>query len=111
MNPYRRCPFRFGLMLALTLAGFVPAHAQKLEVVEVEGQPLAANVTRLLEALDFMGAPLPADTTATLRKMIDARDAKKIQELLDPHVLVAISINPESRVKVARGPAPAVLPQ
>src|SRR5438067_1879054 len=30
---------------------------------------------------------------------------------LDPQVLLQVTINPESRVKVARGPAPAVLQQ
>ena len=34
--------------------------------VEVEGQPLAANVERLQQALEFLGAPLPADVQAAL---------------------------------------------
>jgi hypothetical protein len=79
--------------------------------VEVEGQPLAANANRLLEALQFLGAPLAAETTQKLQVAVKARDARKIQELLDPHVLVVVTINPESRVKAARGPAPATLQQ
>src|SRR5262245_26470488 len=36
--------------------------------IPVEGQPLAANVRRLLEALDYLGTPLPAGTNASLEK-------------------------------------------
>jgi hypothetical protein len=104
---------RLGLALALALLGLVPASAwaQKLEPIEVEGQPLAANASRLLEALQFLGAPLPAETTTALQAAVKARDAKKIQELLDPHVLLVVTLNPESRVKAARGPATATLQQ
>jgi hypothetical protein len=88
-----------------------PAQAQKLDPVEVEGQPLAANTQRLLDALQFLGAPLPAPTATALQAAIKARDARKIQELLDPHVLVVVTLNPESRVKAGRGPATATLQQ
>jgi hypothetical protein len=87
------------------------SHAQKLDYVDVEGQPLAANVTRLLQALEFLGAPLPAETTTAIQAAAKARDAHKTQGLLDSHVLVVVSLNPESRVKVARGPAAATLQQ
>jgi outer membrane murein-binding lipoprotein Lpp len=93
----------------LLLAGSAPA--QKLAPLDVEGQPLAANVTRLLQALDFLGAPLSSETTAALKVAAQARGAKKIQELLDPNVLVVVTLNPESRVKAARGPATATLRQ
>jgi hypothetical protein len=83
------------------------AFAQKLETIEVEGQPLAANVERLMQALEFLGTPMPAETTAALRAAANDRDAKKIQQTLDPHVLIVVSLNPESRVKAAAGPAAA----
>ncbi len=60
--------------------------------------------------------PLPKDTTKQLQALLVPHSADpneqavKIQKLLDPHCLVVISINPESRVKAARGPAPATLP-
>ena len=73
-----------------------------LPVVEVEGQPLSANVARLIRALEFLGAPLAEEETKKLNAAIRARDAGKIQQLLDPHVLVAVSLNPEVRVKVRR---------
>ena len=82
---------------------------QQIEPVEVEGQPLAANVERLAQALDFLGAPLPAAVQAALKEA--GQDASKIQKAIDPRVLLVVGINPESRVKVARGPAEAVLQQ
>ena len=85
--------------------------AERPEVVAVEGQPLAGNVKRLLDTLDFLGAPLSPDATAQLRQAAAERDAVKLQRLLDPHVLLVVTINPESRVKVARGPAVARLQQ
>jgi hypothetical protein len=101
-------------LLAIGAAILSPtfAAAQKLEVVGgVEGQPLAANVTRLLTALEFLGSPLPKGDVAALQAAVKDKDAAKIQELLDPHVLVQVSLNPESRVKAARGPVAATLQQ
>jgi hypothetical protein len=82
-----------------------------LPVGEVEGQPLGANVGRLIQALDFLGAPLPEAEVKKIKAAIVARDAAAIQTLVDPYVLVAVSLNPEVRVKVQRGPAKAVLRQ
>ena len=69
----------------------------------VEGQPLAANATRLLQALDFLGTPLPEETVKAVRDAARRRDAKRLQELLDPNVLFVVSLNPEVRVKVSAG--------
>jgi hypothetical protein len=85
--------------------------ADALPAPPVEGQPLAANILRVVEAFDSLGAPLAADFRAAVKKAADARDDQKIQQLLDPRVLLLVSINPESRVKVGRGPAPAQLQQ
>ncbi len=78
---------------------------------DVEGQPLAANAARVLKALDFLGAPLPEDATKALNKAIEDKDAKKVQELLDKHVLFAVTINPEARLKVATGPGSTKIQQ
>src|SRR5262249_24756334 len=105
---------RFFSALALAFAGLAlvqTAKAQKLEPMDVEGQPLAGNAQRLIEALQFLGAPLPARTVTALEAAAKARDARKIQELLDPQVLVVVTLSPEARVKAARGPASAVLQQ
>jgi hypothetical protein len=90
---------RFVLLLALV-------RQAPPEPVEVEAQPLAANLERVREAMEFLGAPLPANLLKDAGK-----DAKKLQQAVDPHVLLLVDINPESRVKVRRGPAPAVLQQ
>jgi hypothetical protein len=115
MSPHRLFS-RTGLALMLALAAAVvlsspiPA-ADKLEVHSVEGQPLGENAKRLLDALDFLGAPLPKETADAIRAAAKDRNATKLQELLDPHVLVQVTINPESRVKALRGPAAAKLQQ
>jgi hypothetical protein len=102
------------LFFVLTALLLVPGTSTAQNVpdpVEVEGQPFAANVNRLLQALDLLGAPLAKDKTEALQAAIKERDAKKLQQLLDSHVLVIVSINPESRVKAARGPALPILQQ
>ena len=77
-------------------------------VTEVEHQPLVAATERLLEALDFVGAPLPAEDTKALQGALKETDAKvanrTIQRVLDAHCVVGVTINPESRVSVVEGP-------
>ncbi|MFO0914036.1 MAG: CehA/McbA family metallohydrolase [Pirellulales bacterium] len=85
--------------------------AAELARPSVEDQPLAANCRRLLDTLQYLGAPLPEDQDAELRAAIAAEDGARLQELLDRQALFAVSINPELRVKVQRGPAEAVLQQ
>ena len=79
--------------------------------VGVEPQPLAANIIRVVEALELLGKPLPGPTRAELARLGQARDAEKLQQVLDPYVLLSVHINPEARVKAERGAAPAVLQQ
>jgi hypothetical protein len=98
------------LVALLLLASLSPA-ADPVPVADVDGQPLAANAERLVNALEFLGAPLPTDTATALKAATDARDAKAVQAVLDPRVLFVVSINPESRVKVARGPGAATIQQ
>ena len=88
-----------------------PARAQIPDPVDVEGQPLASNVTRLLQALEYLGAPISPDLAKPLSAAIKDQDATRLQKLLDRHALVYVAINPESRVKVKRGPANPVLQQ
>ncbi|HEX6882960.1 MAG TPA: CehA/McbA family metallohydrolase [Planctomycetota bacterium] len=104
-------------LLALLLSPGVPlAHAcrqagPELTVVEVEGQPLAENARRLAQALEYLGTPLPPDVARALETACAARDARAIQRVLDPRVVVAIAISPEERVKARRGPGAAELQQ
>src|ERR1051326_3554421 len=114
-RPISAIPPRLSLAVAVAVAvaaGWTPARGQAvlLEMrVPVEAQPLAANVTRLLQALEFLGAPL--DSAAEIESAARAGDADRLQALLDPGVLLVVTVNPESRVKVQRGPARARLQQ
>ena len=78
-------------------------------VTRVELQPLAAQVERVLQALESTGSPVTADQLkaihAALSESDEAAAVEKIQKLLDPLCLVGVQINPESRVKVQEGPA------
>ena len=76
-------------------------------VNDVEVQPFAAQVKRVIEALEMLGQPLAASEKTRIDKALAADDQKaavrKLQEVLDPHCLIGININPESRVKSAQG--------
>jgi len=82
-----------------------------LPVISVEGQPLAANIRRVVEGFELLGHGLNKETRTAIDAAANGRDAAKLQTLLDPHVLLVVAINPESRVKVLRGPAKAELQQ
>jgi hypothetical protein len=83
----------------------------ELTLHPVDGQPLGANVSRLVEALEFLGRPFEEQLKSSLEQAIQMRDADRIQKLLDPEVLVEVSLNPEVRVKATRGPGKGVLQQ
>ena len=74
----------------LAAAAFSAA-AAPLEIVEVEGQPLAANAQRLVQALEFLGTPLPPELRAKLQAAITARDGAGVQSVLDTHCLLYTS--------------------
>jgi hypothetical protein len=109
-----------GFLAALALLGIVTgARAQTAlpEPDHVNRAHLRRHCEDLLAALDRLKAPLPPETERDLRALLKADDrssdefAAAVQKLLDPLCLVAVSINPESRVKALRGPAPAELRQ
>ena len=52
------------------------------EPVSVEGQPLAANVKRVITALQFLGAPFEDRFTEKLRTAIDQQDPVALQNLV-----------------------------
>jgi len=104
----------FLLCLAcVTLAALAAAADEAEIVVGVSAQPLKAQARRVAAALEYLGEPLNADQQAELDAALAEPDNEKavaaIQQVLDSLVLVQIAINPESRVKVARGPAAASL--
>jgi hypothetical protein len=103
--------FLSGVVVWAAIAACASAIADDLPVVTVEGQPLAANARRVLQALEMLGQGLSAGDSAAIEAAAKDRDHAKLQSLLDKHALLLVAINPESRVKVQRGPAAAKLQQ
>ena len=78
-------------------------------VLDVEYQPLVAQVKRVIDALEMLGQPLDRDEKARLTAALDSTGGESsiraIQNVLDARSLIGIEINPESRVKSSPGPA------
>jgi len=88
-----------------------PGRAAELPVfADVAGQPFVASARRLADALANVGTPLPEDVRRRIEAAAGLADeaaaVREVQEALDPLCLALVTINPESRVKVAEGPAP-----
>ena len=116
------------LLTASNPSASSPSSTNAAAPVAVELQPLAAQVSRLVETLDYIGAPLaPADRQAldaAVREAaslpaLDARGRETahagataaMQKVLDRYALFDVHINPESRVKVTAGAAKPELVQ
>ena len=96
------------IMLLLCAVSMAALAAPLPLVTKVEVQPLAAQVTRVAEALAYLGAPLSEAELQRLKDapaLSEAEAVKQIQEVLDRHALFGVNINPEMRVKVAQGEA------
>ena len=109
-----RCIRSLGVFLVGCVA--IAAQAAELPFVEnVEQQPLVAATERLLEALEYVGAPLAADDLAQLKTAMKeanaAKSVKGIQQVLDKYALTMVTINPESRVSAVEGPVAKELVQ
>src|SRR5262249_35015488 len=93
------------LSVAIVLAGAAQAVDPLPIVAGVDLQPLKAQVARVVQALELAGAPLTADQKkaldAAMAEMDPAKSLLAIQSVLDPLCLAGVTINPESRVKVA----------
>jgi hypothetical protein len=72
-------------------------------------QPLAQQVRRLETALNYLGQPLSAGDHKEINDAIGDADeitaVRRLERVLDKHVLAVVEINPESRVKVEQGAA------
>ena len=97
-----------GLMCGLICAGALRAAA-----TDIDFQPLSAQAVRVNEAMEFLGSPLAPDDHQALLAAAHGTDAARgvaeIQRVLDKYCLLMVDINPESRVKLERGPAEAEL--
>ena len=109
----RSTPLALAVLLAtgLTLAAPLPAAVPLVDNVEL--QPLKAQAQRVVDALGFLGEPLSGRERRALERAYGRSDSlqavTEIQKVLDDRVLLSVHINPESRVKVARGNANAEL--
>ena len=105
------CQRRIALW-CLVLAVSSPLLAEDVEKVSrVEGQPLAANISRVVETLGYLGSPLSPELIKELDAAGQARDVPQLQKLFDPLVAFVVLINPENRVKVRRGPGKVTIQQ
>jgi hypothetical protein len=103
--------------LFLVLAPVAAAQTAFPMAGKVDRARFRDHCDRLFQALKELKSPLSADTERALKTLLcdndkDAEDfSADVQKLLDPYCLLAVSINPESRVKAVRGPAAAELRQ
>ena len=86
-----------------------------LPVAQVELQPLVSATRRLLDSLQYVGAPLRPEDDEALKALIAETDAEKvsagIQSILDRYTIAGVKINDESRVTVDPGLADKTLVQ
>ena len=60
----------------------------------VESQPMLASIRRLIDAMDYIGNPLPKETVNRLRALSgsDREITRQIQEILDPRCFAELSV-------------------
>ncbi len=93
--------------LAAPAASLVAAELPK--VTKVDLQPLAAQVQRVIEGLEMIGAPLPAADKEALQAAAGSTDQAKavelIQTILDKHCLAGVQISAANKITTRPGPA------
>src|SRR5262249_32586930 len=105
---------RYFVPLVVFGVGSLSTMADSLTIVtNVEWQPFSAQVRRLIEAREISGWLLSPQDFEALTKALAQSESKPGgeigQRILDSYCLFQVHINPESRVKVARGPVRAEL--
>ena len=98
-------------VVATFLLLFFTSHtspAASLPIVkDVEWQPFAAQVKRVMDAVQYLGSPFSSEDEDALDQALQeadhAKGLEKVQHILDAHCLLGVNINPEMRVKVAQG--------
>jgi hypothetical protein len=78
-------------------------------VKEVELQPLAAQVKRVADALDYLGVPLRAADRSALEAALKETDAAAattaMQRVLDQYCLIGVDLSSDKAITAAPGPA------
>ena len=107
----RRALVLVAIIFVVASASF--AAAKRSEDAGVEIQPLAAQVRRLVEALEYLGEPFSPAERLALERASEQEDAARavagMRAVLDARSLFFVEISPESRVRVTRGRAEATL--
>jgi hypothetical protein len=89
------------------------ANVTRTEDAGVDVQPLAAQVRRLVEAMEYLGEPFSPAARLALERASEQEDPALalagIRDALDARSLFFVEISPESRVRVTRGRAEATL--
>ena len=79
----------FWTVFAITMLGISVtwARAQELPIVgTAETQPLRVHTNRLIEAMNYLGTPLPKDIQQKLKTILESEDSsatQRVQKLLD----------------------------
>ena len=103
------------MLLGMLLVEPVGAGTSLPLVEGTDWRQVRAEGQRVFKEMEKLKFPLPADTVKALSRLLETEPtdpeaaAAQVQKLLDPHCLAGININPESRVKAARGALPAEL--
>lgn len=104
--------YRFAILIcAFLMSAGRAASADLPKVAQVELQPLSAQVQRLVEALDYLGAPMAEADKQALRAAANDKDkgVAAIQSVLDPHCLAGVRIQAKDKLEVLPGPAKLAL--
>ena len=106
MSGFRNCSAVFAIIVTTVLCS-AQAKDPVQVTVGVERQPFVAATRRLVEAMEFAGAPLSDDVLKKIDEASalpdDVAAVKQLQLILDPLCLAFVNINAESRVNVAEG--------
>lgn len=109
-----QAPF-LSLVIVFFSMGSLSAAEPFHPINNVAQQPLSAATGRLVEALQFAGAPLSAEEKEKLSAASVSENEREaaiaIQEVLDPYCVAFVHINAESRVEAEPGPAKPELMQ
>ena len=108
-----RASSRLTSVLAIAVMFVAALEQTQADVPPPDLQPLRAQVRRVLETLDSLGAPLDAaqlkSVNEALAESSSEKAVEKLEAALAPKTLFTVTINPEMRVKVARDQAAADL--
>ena len=78
---------------------------------DVEGQPLAANIRRVVESLEYLAVRLERAAAQNLDAALKRLDSEEIQQAIDPQVLLVVTIDRDARVNVKQGAAQPLIQQ